>query len=104
MPLISNTYVGQRRKHLLCTEKSHLQVDAPDRDQPTMWRRYLTPCSGSESAAMEMSWMDVQTDQLLEPPVTMSDFRKSLRNSRPTVNSAELLKQQKFTEEFGQEG
>jgi len=48
--------------------------------------------------------MDVQTDQLLEPMVTMNDFVKSLKSSRPTVNSSELGKQKKFTEEFGEEG
>jgi len=79
-------------------------VDAEDKANPGMWRRYLTPCSGSEPYAMEMSWADVGTDQLLEPLVTMNDFVKSLRSSRPTVNQSELLKQQKFTEEFGQEG
>jgi SpoVK/Ycf46/Vps4 family AAA+-type ATPase len=46
----------------------------------------------------------VNIDALLEPIVTIADFRKSLKNSRPTVNASELIRQQKFTEEFGQEG
>jgi len=80
------------------------EVDAEDRNQPGMWRRYLTPCTGSDPHATEMSWMDVRTDQLLEPMVTMNDFLKSLKSSRPTVNASELQKQKKFTDEFGEEG
>lgn len=31
----------------------------------------LTPCSPGSPGAMEMSWIDVPGDKLLEPPVTM---------------------------------
>lgn len=31
----------------------------------------LTPCSPGDSAALEMTWIDVPGDKLLEPPVTM---------------------------------
>ncbi len=51
-----------------------------------------------------MTWQDVPSDKLLEPVVTMNDFMKSLKNTRPTVNQRELEKQIKFTEDFGQEG
>jgi len=81
------------------------EVSGTDRIQPAVMRHdYLTPCSGSDPYAVEMSWMNVDSDKLLEPVVTLTDFVKSLKSSRPTVNSAELLKQKKFTEEFGQEG
>lgn len=30
----------------------------------------LTPCSPGEPGAIEMTWMDVAGDKLLEPPVT----------------------------------
>lgn len=79
-------------------------VHIPDKQNPAIRVEYLTPCTGSEPGAREMSWMDVESDKLLEPLVTMKDFVKSLKNSRPTVNQAELVKQIKFTEEFGQEG
>jgi len=79
-------------------------VYVSDPANPAMRQEYLTPCTGSEPGAREMSWMDVETEKLLEPLVTMKDFVKSLKNSRPTVNQAELVKQIKFTEEFGQEG
>ena len=40
---------------------------------------YLTPCSPGDPAAMEMTWNDVQSNNLFEPPVTFRDFEKSLR-------------------------
>ena len=34
----------------------------------------LTPCSPGSPGAMEMSWIDVPGEKLLEPPVTMVFF------------------------------
>lgn len=75
-----------------------------DHNNPAVSREYLTPCSGSDPLAREMTWVDVPGEMLMEPRVTMNDFLKSVKNSKPTVNTAELQKQIKFTEEFGQEG
>ncbi|EHB08561.1 Vacuolar protein sorting-associated protein 4B [Heterocephalus glaber] len=64
----------------------------------------LTPCSPGDPGAIEMTWMDVPGDKLLEPVVSMSDMLRSLSNTKPTVNEHDLLKLKKFTEDFGQEG
>lgn len=64
----------------------------------------LTPCSPGAPGAMEMSWMEVPGDKLLEPKVTMKDIEKSLEVQKPTVNDEDLKKLQKFTDDFGQEG
>lgn len=64
----------------------------------------LTPCSPGDQGAFEMAWMDVESDKLFEPPVTMRDMLKSLSRTKPTVNEDDLKKLQKFTEDFGQEG
>lgn len=83
----------------------------------------LTPCSPGDSGAIEMTWMEVESDKLAEPPVTMvktyinkllvksrilllfqNDMLRSLATSKPTVNEDDLVKLQKFTEDFGQEG
>uniref|UniRef100_A0A673HZ74 vesicle-fusing ATPase n=1 Tax=Sinocyclocheilus rhinocerous TaxID=307959 RepID=A0A673HZ74_9TELE len=64
----------------------------------------LTPCSPGDPDAIEMTWMDVPSDKLLEPIVCMSDMLRSLATTRPTVNTEDLLKVKKFTEDFGQEG
>lgn len=64
----------------------------------------LTPCSPGDPNAIEMTWMDVPGDKLLEPVVSASDMLRSLATTRPTVNSEDLKKLQKFTDDFGQEG
>ncbi|ODV60777.1 AAA family ATPase VPS4 [Ascoidea rubescens DSM 1968] len=64
----------------------------------------LTPCSPGEKNSIEKSWMDIESDELLEPPLTIKDFLKAIKKTRPTVNSADLHKQEQFTKDFGQEG
>lgn len=89
----------------------------------------LTPCSPGDPNAVEMTWMDVPGEKLLEPVVSMvrtradgrtadrnllpltaspsllqPDMLRSLANTKPTVNEEDLEKLKKFTEDFGQEG
>ncbi|KAG8200609.1 hypothetical protein JTE90_022232 [Oedothorax gibbosus] len=80
-------------------------VSGPSRSDPNITvHDLLTPCSPGERGAVEMSWVDVPGDKLLEPIVTMSDMLASLANSKPTVNDADLVKLKQFMDDFGQEG
>jgi vacuolar protein-sorting-associated protein 4 len=80
-------------------------VSAPDRNNPEVLRHdYLTPCSPGDPDAKEMTWVDIPGDKLKEPEITFEDFKKSLRNSRPSVSPDDIKQHIKFTEEFGQEG
>lgn len=67
-------------------------------------QRKLTPCSPGDSGALEMTWMKIETDELEEPPLTIKDFIKAIKNTRPTVNASDIAKQEDFTKDFGQEG
>uniref|UniRef100_A0A4W3GFA3 vesicle-fusing ATPase n=1 Tax=Callorhinchus milii TaxID=7868 RepID=A0A4W3GFA3_CALMI len=81
------------------------QIRGPSRSNPNVLiDDLLTPCSPGDTAAIEMTWMEVPSDKLLEPIVCMSDMLRSLATTRPTVNADDLLKVKKFTEDFGQEG
>lgn len=64
----------------------------------------VTPCSPGDAGAFEMTWQEVESAKLFEPPVTMADMRNSLSRTKPTVNDEDLEKLQKFTDDFGQEG
>ncbi|KAI5626538.1 vacuolar protein sorting-associated protein 4B, partial [Silurus asotus] len=64
----------------------------------------LTPCSPSDPNAIQMTWVDVESDKLLEPIVSIDDMLRSLEKNKPTVNEEDLKKLVKFTEDFGQEG
>ncbi|KAJ8252186.1 hypothetical protein COCON_G00214980 [Conger conger] len=81
------------------------KVRGPSRsNSSSMVDDLLTPCSPGDPEAVEMTWMDVPSDKLMEPIVCMSDMLRSLATTRPTVNTEDLLKVRKFTEDFGQEG
>lgn len=64
----------------------------------------VTPCSPGEPDAMEMTWEQVDTEQLLEPIVDFKDFVKSVKSSRPTVSQEDLKRNSEWTHEFGSEG
>ncbi|GMT26793.1 hypothetical protein PFISCL1PPCAC_18090 [Pristionchus fissidentatus] len=64
----------------------------------------LLPCSPGDTGAMEMGWLDVPSEQLAEPLLSMSDILRSLSSVKPTVNKDDLEKLEKFTSDFGQEG
>jgi vacuolar protein-sorting-associated protein 4 len=81
------------------------RVEGPSRDNPkVIVDDLLTPCSPGEEGAIEMSWIDVPGDKLLEPVVSMSDMLSSLANAKPTVNDGDLKKLKAFMDDFGQEG
>lgn len=64
----------------------------------------LTPCSPGDAGAMEMTWLNVEAEQLLEPPLVLKDFIKAVHNSRPTVSQDDLKRNAEWTQEFGSEG
>lgn len=64
----------------------------------------LTPCSPGDAGAEEMSWLNIGTDELKEPELTIKDFVKAVKNNRPTVNAQDIENHVKFTNDFGQEG
>ena len=64
----------------------------------------LTPCSPGDRGATEMSWVDVDSDKLLEPPLVIKDFIKAVKAARPTVSHEDLTRNEEWTSEFGSEG
>lgn len=63
-----------------------------------------TPCSPSTPGAVEMSWQQLSSDQLLEPKVDYKMMKKALSRTRPTVNAADLDQVEKWSKDFGTEG
>ncbi|KAJ3122716.1 Vacuolar protein sorting-associated protein 4, partial [Nowakowskiella sp. JEL0407] len=80
------------------------KVIAPSRDNPSEMREYFTPCSPGDPAAIEKTWSEVEGDELMEPPLTVSDFVKALANGRKSVNESEVQKYVEWTNDFGQDG
>lgn len=63
-----------------------------------------TPCSPGDKAAQEMTWEQIESDELQEPSLDVRDFERSLASSRPTVSGEDLKRNSEWTAEFGSEG
>jgi vacuolar protein-sorting-associated protein 4 len=75
-------------------------VDNPDDPTRVKW----TPCSSGRRGAVEKSWVDIESDELQEPPLTMKDFETSLASVRPTVTAADIQRHDQWTKESGNDG
>jgi len=67
-------------------------------------QRKLTPCSPGDEGATEMSWADIEGDELVLPDLAYKDFVKAVKGARPTVNAADNQRHIQFTDDFGSEG
>jgi vacuolar protein-sorting-associated protein 4 len=63
-----------------------------------------TPCSPGDAGAQEMTWTEVDSDKLLEPPLQLKDFVKAVKGARPTVSQEDIKRSSDWTNEFGSEG
>lgn len=91
------------RKVQTATHFKRIRGPSP-KDPNVIMDDLLTPCSPGDHGAVEMTWVDVDSDKLHEPPIIMADMLRSLATSKPTVNEEDMVKLEKFTEDFGQEG
>jgi len=80
------------------------KVIAKDRKIASIMRAYWQPCSPGDPEALAMTWMDINGDDLLEPPVSKRHFIQSIKTTRPSVNKDDLENYIKWTKDFGQEG
>ncbi|CAH7669478.1 vacuolar protein sorting-associated protein 4 [Phakopsora pachyrhizi] len=64
----------------------------------------LTPCSPGDPDAIEKTWNEVEADELMEPPLTLPDFIRALRNTLPTVREEDIKRHLEFTNESGADG
>ncbi|CAF0730036.1 unnamed protein product [Adineta ricciae] len=77
------------------------QVPNPKPDGP---RLLWLACSPGDQGAVGKTLDEISSEELCEPPVSMSDMAAALATQKPTVGEDDLKLQQKFTQEFGQEG
>jgi len=86
-------------------ESTHFKkVFAKDRKNPEQMKYYWQPCSPGDPEGVQMTWMDITGDDLLEPPIIKKHFIQSIKTTRPSVNKSDLDKYIKWTKDFGQEG
>ncbi|KAJ2693292.1 Vacuolar protein sorting-associated protein 4, partial [Coemansia spiralis] len=92
------------RKVQLATHFKRLTQPADRSDPAGPQRNYWTPCSPGDPQAVEKTWNEVDGNELWEPDLSLTDFLKAVKNSRPTINDDDLKRQIEFTSDFGQEG
>ncbi|KAF3202469.1 Vacuolar protein sorting-associated protein 4 [Orbilia oligospora] len=94
----------QMATHYKWIEVPERMKDENDDREERVVKRKLTPCSPGDKGAMEMTWVDVKSEDLAEPPLTLKDFVKAVQSSRPTVSQEDVKKSNDWTAEFGSEG
>lgn len=63
------------------------------------------PCSPSDAGSFKMTLHEIpDPDKLCPPDVDYNDYMIALNKIKPTVSEKDLIKQEEFTRDFGQEG
>jgi len=78
---------------------------APDRNDPSKMRNYMTPCSPGDAGAVQKNWQEfVDPTEMIENPVDLNDMLRALHRTKATVSKDELVELEKWADEFGQQG
>ncbi|KAE9387432.1 AAA-domain-containing protein [Gymnopus androsaceus JB14] len=86
------------RKLLSATHFKRIPVPAEDGSADVLkW----TSCSPGDPEAVEKSWETVEVDGLLEPPLKVADFMKSLETNRSTCSAEDVKRHDDWTKESG---
>jgi vacuolar protein-sorting-associated protein 4 len=78
------------------------KVVEKDRNNSHLMRTYWQPCSPGDPEAVAMTWMDIEGEDLLEPPVSKRHFIQSIKTTRPSVNKSDIYNYIKWKKYFGQ--
>ncbi|KAJ3751258.1 P-loop containing nucleoside triphosphate hydrolase protein [Lentinula detonsa] len=76
------------------------EIPDPDNTSVLKW----TPCSPGDPEAEEKSWENIESDELIEPPLKLADFMKSLETNKSTCTAADIQKHEDWTRESGNDG
>jgi len=90
--------------HIYLTSNENKANSQTTVETPEGPKNKLTPCSPGAPGAIEKTWTDVNSEELLEPLLSVRDFEKSIQINRPTVSLADIQKHIEFTNESGGEG
>lgn len=95
--LVRDALMQPVRKVISATHFKQMPSDSEEKPDAIKW----TPCSPGDPDAVEKTWSDIESDELMEPPLTLKDFLKSLDSVRPTVSEADIKKHDDWTKESG---
>lgn len=85
----------------ICQSATHFRK-IPDPEKAGNWM--YEPCSPGEKDAEELTLMDVPSDKLHTPDVSIKHFESVLKKGKATVGKDDLARFEEWTKQFGQEG
>jgi len=85
----------------ICQSATHFKK-VPDKNNTMNW--LYEPCSPGDPDAEEMQLMDVPSDKLHTPDVSVKHFEAVLKKGKATVGKDDLKKFEEWTKQYGQEG
>jgi hypothetical protein len=85
------------RKVMSATHFKNVADPTSDSPELTKW----TPCSPGDPHAVEKTWQEVESNELLEPPLRLADFLLSLEATPPTVTESDIKRNEDWTKEAG---
>jgi len=85
------------RKVLSATHFKKVNATSEDGGTSEKW----TPCSPGDPHAVERTWNDVSSDELLEPPLVLNDFKRAVQAVRPSVTPESIKAHLTFAAEAG---
>jgi vacuolar protein-sorting-associated protein 4 len=91
----------------LVMEATHFKwVEPPSQTGAEGWpaQRKLSPCSPGDDGALEMTYNDVEGDDLLPPTVRLQDFINAVKETKPSVTQGDKDRHNEWTEQYGTEG
>lgn len=86
------------RKVMSATHFKHVVDPNSDDGELTKW----TPCSPGDLDGVEKTWQEVESDELLEPPLKLGDFLRSLEATPPTVTESDIKRNEDWTRDSGE--
>ncbi len=73
------------------------KIPDPENAEVLKW----TPCSPGDPEAEEKSWETLESDELVEPPLKLADFLKSLETNKSTCSAQDVQRHDDWTRESG---
>ena len=62
------------------------------------------PCSPGDPGAKEMTYDNVEGEDLQPPTVRMEDFLRAVKDTKPSVTLGDKERHNEWTEQYGTEG
>jgi vacuolar protein-sorting-associated protein 4 len=100
--IVRDAMMGPVRFLLECTHFKKVWQETTEEGKENCWK--YEPCSPGDPNGERKDLMEIKSEDLKCPEVTLSDFVQVLRVAKPSVSTSDIQKQIDWTNLYGQEG